>query len=322
MGFFDAIGDVFGTIGDYGWDILTYDPNQAAAEAQLEELRKQKEIARQQAAIAKSEADRQVAISNRERDIEATATSEQSRAGAIQKFQAESTGEAAEGISGLSAGSSPYLALESQISEAGRKIDTWFQSAAEKIDISEIAGGGAREVANLNERTAITNQGILSSRIRQTEKSIARMADDALWNNLLAIGMGALSAGMSIYSIGSGIAAMSLMSGGGDLGSVAKGVAEDPLNLFRLGGAVQYGSATGDTGPLTSLFADGGAFDAAKKTVALGPMSIRGGPSSTMIASLGKVSPLLDIKTSTLVPWSKDLSPIYKSNSLFTLGGF
>jgi hypothetical protein len=237
------------------------------AELEIKEANTQADLQAQQRAINKSEAERNADIANRQMSVEAQQISEQSRAGAIEKFQAESAGEASLGASGMSAGSSPYMALESQINEASRKIDSWFSGAKEGLSIASLQAGGSLEASRYNERASVANESLLRERASLAQEQVDDMWSSFITDTALDIGAGLLSTGLSAYSIGSSIEGLKTMAGSGGLSlgdsakSVFKMAQQDSSSLFKLGGAMKYGEATGDMSQAKSLFASGGLYD-------------------------------------------------------------
>jgi len=236
------------------------------AELEIKEANTQADLQAQQRAINKSEAERNADIANRQMSVEAQQISEQSRAGAIEKFQAESAGEASLGASGMSAGSSPYMALESQINEASRKIDSWFSGASEGLSIASLQAGGSLEASRYNERASVANESLLRERASLAQEQVDDMWSSFITDTALDIGAGLLSTGLSAYSIGSSIEGLKTMAGSGGLSlgdsakSVFKMAQRDSSSLFKLGGAMKYGEATGDMSQVSGLFAPGGLY--------------------------------------------------------------
>jgi hypothetical protein len=227
----------------------------------------------QQRRVATSETQRNADIANQQRGIEAQNISEQSRAAAIQGFQAKSAGEANLGTSGLAAGSSPYAAMDAQMSEVDRKIKGWFSQADASMNINEVQAGGNMDIARFNERSSVLNEGIMRSNIKQGGKSVAlaqsnltKASEGEGWAIFSDVALGALQTGMGLYGLGSSIEGLKLLTGteslwdlGGALSKMSGG------DILKLGGAQKYAAATGNMGPLQSMFAEGGAFGPAKE---------------------------------------------------------
>jgi hypothetical protein len=235
-------------------------------ELAIEGLNLQADQAVEQRVIEKSATARNIDIANREMAVGAREISEQSRAGAIEKFQAESAGEASLGVSGMSTGSSPYLALETSITEASRKISSWFSGANEDLSIASTRAAGSVDIANYNERSSIKNESLLRRGIAMDRQQLDNEWADYGLNTALDITSGLLQSGLALYSLGSSASAFGTMAkqGGLSLGGAMKNVAsatlKNPASIFQLGGAMKYGQWTGDMGPLKGLFASGGLY--------------------------------------------------------------
>jgi hypothetical protein len=226
-------------------------------------------------------------LSEQQRATQASNISEQSRAAAIDNFQAQSAGEAALGTSGMAAGSSPYLALESQMGETSRKLDMWFKGSAQELNISGTRLGLASEGANLDYRTSDVSQSILGHQVDRYRYQATQFEDAASNLTLIDhIAGGVLQSVNSAYQLGSSVNAMGLMANGGQQTGF-QGFLPQKYNPLVLGGAVQYGQASGDLGPLKSLYAP-----------SVNPLSI-GAPSIPVIGgyAYGKMS-----KSSPLAP--------------------
>jgi hypothetical protein len=222
----------------------------------------QKEIDAQKRMEASSR-ERNTAIANRQMELSASNISEQSRAAAIEKFQAESSGDAALGISGMGEGSSPYLALESQVAETDRKIGKWLEGARTGMDINAQQLGGSMEASRFRETQLASDSSILGKKISAGRSELDSGYNNFGMNAALEMGAGLIGGALNLYSLGSAYEGLKLMGGVEgigkfmtmDAGSLTKG-----SSLLKLGGAQQYAAATGDTGPLTSMFEPGGAF--------------------------------------------------------------
>jgi hypothetical protein len=239
-------------------------------ELALESGKSQADLMAQQREVAKSDTARNIDVTNRQRKMAADSATEQSRAAAIEKFQAESAGEATLGVSGMEAGSSPYLALESKMGEVDRQISSWFEQANENINISEISAGGGMDQSRLNERSSVANESILRKGLALEQDQYDRDKGNQAWQNAMDVGVGVLQTGLAAYSLGTSVGALGLM-GGTDIGGLAKSVMKSPGSLFELGSATKYGQFSGDFAPLQSMFAEGGVFGSPMKPKTISP---------------------------------------------------
>jgi len=99
-----------------------------------------------------NDAQRRAAMESEQRRLQAEELSDSSRAGAIQNFQAESSGEAMLAGSGLAGGSSPYAALESSVSEMNRNLRGGVARGISSFNLSAQSSGMALEQADLVQR--------------------------------------------------------------------------------------------------------------------------------------------------------------------------
>jgi hypothetical protein len=112
----------------------------------------------------------------------------------------------------------------------------------------------------------VANESLLRERASLAQDQVDDMWSSFIGDTALDIGAGLLSTGLSAYSLGSSIEGLKTMatSGGLSLGESAKNVfkmaQQDSSSLFKLGGAMKYGEATGDMSQVKSLFAPGGLY--------------------------------------------------------------
>lgn len=99
-----------------------------------------------------NDAQRRAAMEAEQRRLQAEELSDSSRAGAIQNFQAESSGEAMLAGSGLAGGSSPYAALEASVSEMNRNLRGGVARGISSLNLSAQSSGMALEQADLMQR--------------------------------------------------------------------------------------------------------------------------------------------------------------------------
>jgi len=99
-----------------------------------------------------NDAQRRAAMEAEQRRLQAEELSDSSRAGAIQNFQTESSGEAMLAGSGRAGGSSPYAALESSVSEMNRKLRGGVARGISSLNLSAQSSGLALEQADLMQR--------------------------------------------------------------------------------------------------------------------------------------------------------------------------
>jgi hypothetical protein len=216
----------------------------------------QKEIDAQKR-MEDSSRERNTAIANRQMELSASNISEQSRAAAIEKFQAESSGDAALGISGMGEGSSPYLALESQVAETDRKIGKWLEGARTGMDINAQQLGGSMEASRFRETQLASDSSILGKKISAGRSELDLGYNNFGMNAAMEMGAGLISGALNLYSLGSAYEGLKLMGG---VEGIGKFLTMDSGSITKLGGAQMYAGVTGNTGPLTSMFEPGGAF--------------------------------------------------------------
>jgi len=210
----------------------------------IREAEKQARFLEESTAKDWSQTQRQAAIAAQQANMDAEAIGEQSRAGAIDQFKAESAALADSGLSGISEGS-PYMATQASLNEVDRALRTWFSRSSESIAMTGENTAMSIENARFNKKVGEENLSSLRNNINDMKE-----ANNGL-NMALDFFGGFFKNVASVYSIGSTAVAGLNMAGvdlkGLGLGSMNNGQMPGLGGMMRLGGQRMYTGLTGDS---------------------------------------------------------------------------
>jgi len=217
---------------------------QEQAQDDLAEARKQALFMEESTAKDWSQTQRQAAMAAQQANMDAEAMGEQSRAGAIDQFKAESAALADSGLSGISEGS-PYMATQASLNEVDRALRTWFSRSSESIAMTGENTAMSIENARFNKKMGEENLKSLRNNINDMEEANSGL------NMALDFFGGFFKNVASVYSIGSTAVAGLNMAGvdlkGLGLGSMNNGQMPGLGGMMRLGGQRMYTGLTGDS---------------------------------------------------------------------------